>query len=204
MIKKSELNSLLHEYRVLKNISANVVTETLIHNTDFHCWLANIVIDTINYEKVLLDVLNNEYKNSNIKNIAEVNSRPILSVADKLSNSFANTINYSFYSNELGEIDKFQSYKADLLKDIDSVDLLITQSSQFEDIKRQRDKLIIIKDFIIKNNLPFVIGCYGNSNSVEFQERTSVIDELKERLNLEVKVYNETSNGVDCKILVKA
>lgn len=203
MRKKSELDSLMLEYRKLKNVNSHITNETLIHNTEFHCWLSNIVIDTINYEKLLLDILNSEYKNLNIKNIAEVNSRPILSVAEKLTNNFAPTINYNCYSNELGETNKFQSHNGALQKSIDCVDLLITQSCQFEDVKRQRDKLIIIKDLILKKDLPFIIGCYGNSSSPEFQEKIIVIDEFEKRLNFDAKIYNETNNGIDCKVLVK-
>lgn len=203
MRKKSELESLLLEYRKLKKVSSNIVNETLVHNTDFHCWLANLVIDTINYEKVLLDILNKEYKKTDINQIAEINSRPILSVSECLTENFAFTLNYSCYNNELGEINKFQSYSGALLKNIESVDLLITQSSQFENIKRQRDKLIILKDYIIEKDVPCIIGCYGDSNSLEFQERFNVIEEFNERLKLDAKVYNETSNGVDCKFLVK-
>lgn len=203
MGKKSEIDSLMLEYRKLKHISSQVVNDTLIHNTDFHCWLANIVIDTINYENILLDILNSECKGLNIKKIAEIYSRPILSVSEKITNNFIPAINYNDYVNELGEVNDFQASKSELIKNIDSIDLLLGQSNQYEDLKKQRDKLTVIRSFAQKEDKPFIIGCYGYSDSEELQKRIDVLDEFKSRLDCDVNVYSETCNGIDCKVLIK-
>lgn len=203
MRKKSELDSLLNEYRILKKIPTYVVNDTLIHNTDFHCWLANVVIDTVNYENLLFEILNNEFNGVNINAIAEIHSRPILSVSEKISSIFVPTTNYSSYASELGEIDDYQACNRKLITDINFVDLLIGQSNQYENLKKQRDKLTVIRSFTHEQQKPFIVGCYGNSNSENFQRKIEVLKEFEERLDFDVKVYNETYNGVDCKVLVK-
>ena len=203
MSKLSELSTLIHEYRKLNRISSLILNEEIAHDHMFQLWISNIVIDTVNYEKMLLQILEDKFKiNYDVNQIAEIGSKPLLSSAEKLSTNLVTTYNYNNFLNDFKVNPSYQKDYFCLSKDIECIDLLLAQSNQYESVNKQRDKLVFIHRMFDNVDVPFVIGCYGDSSSKEFKEKSDVLSDFSRVTNATVKVYNETYNGLDCQFLI--
>lgn len=203
MSRLSELDSLLYEYRKLNKISSLVLNKEMIHNPDFQLWVSNIVMDTVNYEKLLLQILASNFDiNNDINRIAEIGSKPLLSSSEKITDKLVTSYNYSGYTNDFKVNCEFQKTYSYLNNDIDYIDLLVCQSNQFENINRQRDKMVFVHRLSSNQFIPFVIGCYGDGTSTEFKQRVSVLQDFSCVTEFDVDLYNETYNGLDCALLI--
>lgn len=203
MSKISELDTLVYEYRKVKNVSLFALKEEIIHNPDFQLWLSDIVMDTVNYEKILLQILEAEFINDmEINRIAEIGSKPILSSSEKITKKLVPTYNYSNFSNDFKVNSEYQKNYSYLNNDADYIDLLLIQSNQFENVNKQRDKLVFIHRLSTNKSIPFIIGCYGDCTSREFKEKSIVLTDFSRVTDCVVKIYNETYNGLDCQFLI--
>lgn len=203
---KSELDTLIVEYKKMKELTNKISNDTVLHSEEFCEWLANTVMDTCNYEKLLKQILDSEYEV--IGEAAEIESKPILSCSEFITTDSLSSINYNSFVNnrcisELGANRTYQRTLKDLRKNIGNIKLLLMQSYESEDMRVQESKLIRTNNLSIVHDLPFIIGCYGHLDSKFFQQKEKLLTVfLNAGIDKDVDFYTESYNNVACRIIV--
>lgn len=210
---RSELDTLIGEYKKVYGL-ANVPHNDVSHSEEFQQWLSEIVMDTLNYEKLLTQVIANHYEiNSSLLVSwgAEVDSKPLLSCSKNITVGGQRTINYSHFvkcngisdlkTNLITNISKQRCIK-DLSKDIGNINLLLMKSNESENMNLQRGKLTRVNTLSINHNIPFIVGCYGHQESKLFRQKEQLLSEfLNTLVDSDCQIYTESYNGVACRII---
>lgn len=202
---KSELNALAGEYKRLYGLPNIIQNESILHTSEFKDWISNVVMDTINYEKLLLQIIKMDGYNFPAQGyIAEINSKPILSVSETITNDMLQSYNYSGYINELGSDRRYQRLLSELKWDLNTLctNLLIMQSYQTEFDPLQLWKLEKISKVSEMFNIPFILGCYGDNNQDCYNKKVQILNNFIEEQPIEFNCYNESYNDVNCRIYI--
>lgn len=203
---KSELDALIMEYKKITGLTNKISNEAALHSEDFLNWLANAVMDTCNYEKLLSQILDSECEI--MGEAAEIESKPILACSEAITTENLSVLNYNSFVNnknasKLGANRFYQRTLKDLKNNIENIQLLLMQSYESEDMSIQRNKLIQTNNLALNQNLPFIIGCYGHLNSKFFQQKEQLLTEFLSTIHYrDMKFYAESYNDVACRIIV--
>ena len=206
---ESELYVLASEYKRLFGIANSISNESVLQTTGFKDWLSNVVMDTMNYEKLLLQIIKNDGYNYDFSSngyIAEINSKPILSISETITFDMDQAYNYSIFINELGSDRKYQRMLSELKNDVQALymKLFVAQSYQTEFNVFQAaklDKLGNLSEFL---DIPFIVGCYGYSNQNCYKQKVQMLEKFIEDNGEPFNCYDESYNDVNCRIYIPA
>lgn len=202
---KSELADLISEYKKVKDIH-NTSNLDIGHSDGFREWLSEVIMDTINYERLIAQILNDQYEV--FGEVAEIESKPVLSCSEAITSESLSLMNYSNFveyngTSDLGANKIYQRNIKDLKKNIKNIQLLLMQSYESENMNIQISKLTRVKDLSSNHNIPFIVGCYGHQDNKFFQQKERLLLEFMDTLiNQECDFYADSYNDVACRIIV--
>lgn len=202
---KSELNALVSEYKKVSGIY-NTSNHVVSHSDEFRNWFSETIMDTMNYERLITEILNSQYEV--IGEVTEVGSKPVLSCSEFITSENLSSINYSNFvgdngASDLGTNRVYQRNMHYLEKDIENTKLLLMQSYESENMNVQRYKLTRVNSLSINHGIPFMIGCYGHQSSKFFKQKEQLLLEFINTLvDQNFDFYADSYNNVACRIIV--